>query len=273
MNFNDQSEVLYQTELSCQITILDFDKAEQIACKTGRAWDSSLAKYESNLTLLLCCTHNRSGMLPPSIRDLIFSATVVWVPNCQELHRVPDALGICRSRMAQGLEMLAVCKIPRDHHPYWPYPMADKIHIMVITNIPDSHGAPADFRACRLIEVMHGGQLCVAFNQCSIDDETLRPDMVALWSVQPRSSIWSNNIFQVLDDDDGLAPAFNSMYFHGAEPKEELEMTVLLYNPTLASGADAGMPVGPMDPNPTFVVNDGITWVPLLNSGVVDAGM
>ena len=30
---------------------------------------------------------------------------------------------------------------------------------------------------------------------------------------------------------------------------------------------------GPMDPNPSFVANDGITWVPPLNSGVVDAEM
>ena len=180
LNFNDHSEALYQTELSCQTTIPDFDKAEQIECKTGGVWDSSRRKYESKLALLLCCTHNRSGMIPAGIGDLIFSATVVWVPNCQELHRVPNALGICRSRMAQGLETLAVCKIPQDHHPYWPYPTVDKGHLMVIANIPDSHCAPADFRVCRLIEVMHGGQLCVAFNQCSVDDETLRPDMVAL---------------------------------------------------------------------------------------------
>ena len=86
LNFNDHSEVLYQTELSCRTTILDFDKAEQIECKTGRAWDSSHGKYESNLALLLCCTRNRSSMLPPGIGDLIFSATVVWVLNCQELH-------------------------------------------------------------------------------------------------------------------------------------------------------------------------------------------
>ena len=84
---------------------------------------------------------------------------------------------------------------------------------MVTTDIPDSHSAPVDFRACRLIEVMHSGQLCVAFNQCSIGDEALRPDMVALQPVQPRSSIWSNDIFQVLDDDGGSVPAFNSVYF------------------------------------------------------------
>ena len=78
LNFNDHSEALYQTELSCRTTILDFDKAEQIECKTGGVWDSSHGKYESNFALLLCCTHNRSGMLPPGIGDLIFSATVVW---------------------------------------------------------------------------------------------------------------------------------------------------------------------------------------------------
>ena len=112
LNFNNHSEVLYQAEVSCRNTILDFDKAEQIECKTGEAWDSCRGKYESNLALLVCCTCNRSSMLPPGIRDLIFSATVVWVPNCQELHRVPNALGVCRSRMAWGLETLAVCKIP-----------------------------------------------------------------------------------------------------------------------------------------------------------------
>ena len=109
---------------------------------------------------------------------------------------------------------------PRDHHPYWLYPMADMGHLMLIANIPDSHGALADFRACRLIEVMHDRQPYVAFNQCSVGDETLRPDMVALRPVQPRSSIWSNDVFQVLDDDDGSAPAFNSVYFQGAEPTE-----------------------------------------------------
>ena len=95
LNFNNDSEALYQAEVSCRTTILDFDKAEQIECKTGMAWDSSHGKYESNLALLICCTRNRSGMLPPGVGDLIFSAMVVWVPNCQELHRVPNALGVC----------------------------------------------------------------------------------------------------------------------------------------------------------------------------------
>ena len=132
---------------------------------------------------------------------------------------------------------------------------------MVIANIPDSHGTPSDFRACKLIEVMHNGELCVAFNQTTVADEILRPDMVALRPVQPRSSIWSNNTFQVLDNDDGLAPAFNSVYFMGAEPKEQVSMTALLYNPTLAAAAEAGVPRGSMDPNPTFIPNDSITWV------------
>ena len=56
LNFNDHSEDLYQAEVSCQATILDFDKAEQIECKTGKAWDSSHGRYEGNLTLLVCCT-------------------------------------------------------------------------------------------------------------------------------------------------------------------------------------------------------------------------
>ena len=56
LNFNDHSEALYQAEVSCRTTILDFDKAEQIECKTGEAWDSSHGRYESNLALLVCCT-------------------------------------------------------------------------------------------------------------------------------------------------------------------------------------------------------------------------
>ena len=40
LNFNDHSKALYQAEVSCQTTILDFDKAEQIECKTSEAWDS-----------------------------------------------------------------------------------------------------------------------------------------------------------------------------------------------------------------------------------------
>ena len=261
LNFNDHSEALYQAEVSCQATILDFDKAEQIECKTGEAWDSSHGRYESNLTLLVCCTRNRSGMLPPGIGDLIFSATVVWVPNCQELHRVPDAIGVCRHRMVQGLEMLAVCKIPKDHHPYWPYPMADEGHLMVMANIPDSHGAPLEFRAFKLIKVMHNGEPCVAFNQTTIGDQSLRPDLVALRPVIPRSSLWCNDTFRVVDNDDGSAPAFNSVYFMGAEPKEHAPAAALLYNPTLASANEAGVLGSSTDPHPTFIPNEGITWV------------
>ena len=157
--------------------------------------------------------------------------------------------------------MLAVCKIPWDHHPYWPYPTANEGHIMVIANIPDSHGTPSDFQVCKLIEVMHNGELCVAFNQTTIGDETLRPDMVTLWPVQPRSSLWCNDVFRVLDNDDGLAPTFNSVYFMGAEPKKQVPMAALLYNPTLVAAAEAGMPGGSVDPNPTFIPNEGITWV------------
>ena len=134
---------------------------------------------------------------------------------------------------------------------------------MVIADIPDSHCTLADFQACRLIEVMQGRQPCVAFNQCSIGDEILRPDMVALWPIQPRSSIWSNDVFRVLDDDGGSAPAFNSMYFQGAEPKEELVVAALRYNPTLVLAAD----------DSSFVANDGISWVAPLSTGVVDTGM
>ena len=58
---------------------------------------------------------------------------------------------------------------------------------------------------------------------------------------------------------------------------KELEAAALHCNPTLASAADAGMPVGPVGPHTSFVANDDITWVPSLgtmpNTGVVDAGM
>ena len=261
LNFNDHSEALCQAEVSCRTTILEFDKAEQIECKTGEAWDSSCGRYESNLALLVCCTRNRSGMLPPGIRDLIFSATVVWVPNCQELHRVPDAIGVCWRHMVQGLETLAVCKIPKDHHPYWPYPMADEGHLIVMANIPDSHGAPSEFQAFKLIEVMHNGEPCVAFNQTTIGDQSLRPDLVALLPIMPRSSLWCNDTFWVVDNDDRSASAFNSVYFMGAKPKEHAPAAALLYNPTLASANKAGAPGSSTDPHPTFIPNEGITWV------------
>ena len=161
-------------------------------------------------------------MLPPSIGDLIFSATVVWVPNCQELHWVPDALGVCRNQMARGLETLALCKIPKDHHSYWPYPTTDEGHLIVMANIPDSHGTLSDFQACKVIEVMPNGEPCIAFNQTTIGDETLRPDLVTLWPIQPRSSLWCNDVFRVLDNDDGSAPALNSVYFMGTKPKEQV---------------------------------------------------
>ena len=49
------------------------------------------------------------------------------------------------AKWPRGLETLAVCKIPQDHHQYWLYPTADEGHLMVIADIPDSHSAPADF--------------------------------------------------------------------------------------------------------------------------------
>ena len=101
---------------------------------------------------------------------------------------------------------------------------------MVMANIPDSHSAPSDFRACKLIEVMHNGELCVAFNETTMGNESLRPDMVTLWPIQPRSSIWSNDTFRVMDNDDGSVPAFNSVYFMGAKPKEQVPTAALLYN-------------------------------------------
>ena len=83
--------------------------------------------------------------------------------------------------------------------------------------------APRQISGCAdSLKLCMVGSCVVAFNQCSIGDETLRPNMVALQPVQPRSSIWSNNVFRVLYDDDGSAPAFNSMYFQRAEPKEQL---------------------------------------------------
>ena len=200
-------------------------------------------------------------MLPPGVGDLIFSATVVWVPNCQELHRVLDAIGICRCRMAQGLETLTVCKIPKNHHPYWPYPMADEGHLMVMANIPDSHGAPLEFRAFKLIQVMHNGEPCLAFNQTTIGDQSLRPDLVTLRPVIPRSSLWCNDTFRVVDNDDRSVPAFNSVYFMGTEPKEHAPATALLYNLTLASANEAGAPKSSTDPHLTFIPNQGISWV------------
>ena len=163
--------------------------------------------------------------------------------------------------MVQGPETLAVCKIPKDHHPYWLYPMADEGHLMVMANIPDSHGTPSDFRAFKLIEVMHNGELCVAFNQTTIGDQTLRLDLVALWPIKPRSSLWCNDTFRVVDNDDGFAPAFNSVYFMDVEPKEQVPAAALLYNLTLASANEAGAPGSSTDLHLTFIPNDGIAWV------------
>ena len=172
-----------------------------------------------------------------------------------------DAIGICRCCMVQGLETLAVCKIPKDNHPYWPYPMADEGHLMVMANIPDSHGTPKEFRAFKLIKVMHNGEPCVAFNQTTIGNQSLRPDLVALRPIIPRNSLWYKDTFQVVDNDDGSAPAFNSIYFMGAGPKEHAPAAALLYNPTLASANKAGVLESSTDPHPTFIPNQGISCV------------
>ena len=98
--------------------------------------------------------------------------------------RVPGFHGgvriFCYTGMTQGLEMLAVFKISKDHHPYWPYPTANEGHLMVMANIPDSHGTLSEFRVFKLIKVMHNGEPCVAFNQTTIGNQTLRPDLVTL---------------------------------------------------------------------------------------------
>ena len=107
---------------------------------------------------------------------------------------------------------------------------------MVMANIPDSHGAPSEFRAFKLIKVMHNGEPCVAFNQTTIGDQTLRPNLVALRPVQPRSSLWCNDVFWVVDNDDGSAPAFNSVYFMGAKPKEQVPTGCSSVQPDLGIG-------------------------------------
>ena len=65
----------------------------------------------------------------------------------------------------------------------------------------------------------------------------------------------------MVDNDDGLAPAFNSVYFMGAEPKEQVPTAAVLYNLTLALAHAAGAPGSSRDPHPTFIPNDGIDWV------------
>ena len=84
---------------------------------------------------------------------------------------------------------------------------------------------------------------------------------MALWPVIPRSSLWCNDTLQVVNNDDGLVPAFNSIYFMGTEPKEHAPAATLLYNPTLASANEAGMLESSTDPHLTFIPNQGISWV------------
>ena len=64
-----------------------------------------------------------------------------------------------------------------------------------------------------------------------------------------------------MDNDDGSVPAFNSIYFMGTKPKEHAPVAALLYNPTLASANEAGVPESSTDPHPTFIPNQGISWV------------
>ena len=65
----------------------------------------------------------------------------------------------------------------------------------------------------------------------------------------------------MVDNDDRSVPAFNSVYFMGTKPKEHAPAAALLYNPTLASANEAGVPGSSTDPHLTFIANDGITWV------------
>ena len=85
--------------------------------------------------------------------------------------------------------------------------------------------------------------------------------MVTLRPIQPRGSIWSNDTFWVLDNDDGSVPAFNSVYFMDTKPKEQVPTAALLYNLTLVAANEAGAPGSSMDPNLSFIPNEGITWV------------
>ena len=257
VDLDAHADILFKLEHGCCTSIMDKDVADQTEVKTAAAWHSSKKNYEEHHALLLAHTENRSGMMPPSADRFVFSSVVVWVAHWQSLYHVPDAIIWMKKRGIKGEESMALCRIPKDHHPYWPYPLADDPHLLVY-NEEEATGEPTSFSAlCLLTAKNNDREPCVVLNRC-MSGHNVRSDKFVLIPTQLRGAVWSNEVYQVYDNDGGSAPAFNPLYFKGSEiiPKP-----AIMYNPTLGSAAMAAAVTADGAPAP-FVPNDGITLVP-----------
>ena len=137
--------------------------------KTKAAWHSSQRSYEEHNALLLCCTKNRSSILPPEPDCFIFSCVVVWVPMSQSLYRVKDAISWMKKWSQSGEESLALCRILKEHHLYWPYPTEDELHLLV-TKEEDWGSDPVSFQAYKLIAAKNQqGQMCIVLSKSLSD--------------------------------------------------------------------------------------------------------
>ena len=237
---------------------MDKDVTDQTDVKTAAAWHSSKKNYEEHHALLLAHTQNRSGMMPPGANRFIFSSVVVWVAHWQSLYRALDAIIWMKKHGIKGEESMALCHIPKDHHPYWPYPPADDPHLLVY-NEEEATGELTSFSTLHLLMAKNNdGEPCMVLNRC-MSGRNVRADKFVLIPIQSRGAVWLNEVYQVYDNDGGSAPAFNPMYFKGSEiiPKP-----AITYNPTLGSAAMVAAVATDGVPA-SFVANDGITFVPL----------
>ena len=132
----------------------------------------------------------------------------------------------------------------------------------LVYNDADSTGEPSSFSALRLIQTKNGrGEPCVVYNR-RFSGCNACPDNFVLIPIQERGAIWTNEMFELTDDDGGSSPAFNPLYFKGSEviPKQ-----AVMYNPTLglaAMVAEIAIEGAP----PPFLPNDGVDFVPAAGS-------
>ena len=129
------------------------DEVDVLLTKGGTLWEHDRTCMANN-ALLLCCTINRSSVVPitePRYGHVI-SATVVWVAIDQAWLSMSDTITTLLGMAKNGQHWVALCYIPVSR-PFFPYPDDDQ-HVLIIpydNNIPNTlgYGIPADFLALK----------------------------------------------------------------------------------------------------------------------------
>ena len=256
-DWNRHVKKLFQETDSLMADIMEESVVERIMTKGKDSWDIYATNCMACNALLLCCTVNRSTIIPVgSLQNKrVVSATVVWVANDQARVSVLDGITHLRQLADQDIDGAALCFIP-ETRPYFPYP-DNGPHMLVLTTdvskIPElAVGTPADFTPYFTTTYIDGAHCNVSLTSrlrygISQPVSEAEEKSVHFLQAEPREGMWENDVF-VEETPNGLAPAAHVVYMGAGaiarstksasdtQPSTQPSAQDLLkQNPTLAS--------------------------------------